>query len=211
MASCVLRGIQQLQHTRSRTDQSSAITTFLRNTRTLNFESHETAESVPRLARDFIEGQSFTFVWDRLKATSSPLLATRKRPLLLLPIPHCCLECLAHLVRVLARIGASGRSPMGFLPDTDQGTTNGKAGQRKPHNRAPLPGEKPDQSQQSAMDIIGQVPTHNLRQTWFDLLCLRSCKPGKQAGIIEHKSQTHTHTRHDYALPLGCAQLLFMQ
>jgi hypothetical protein len=46
---------------------------------------------------------------------------------------------------------------MGFKADADQGTATEQAGQKKLQNRAPSPGEKPDQNQQSAMDVIGQV------------------------------------------------------
>ena len=48
---------------------------------------------------------------------------------------------------------------MGFLPETDQATTSasGKAGPNKLPNRPPLPGEKLDQSQQLAMDVMAQV------------------------------------------------------
>ena len=46
---------------------------------------------------------------------------------------------------------------MGFKADADQGTGTEQAGQKKLQNRAPLSVEKPDQHQQSAMDVIGQV------------------------------------------------------
>ena len=54
---------------------------------------------------------------------------------------------------------------MGFLPETDQGTTTG---QKKPANRAGLPSEKPDNSQQSAMEVIAKV--HQQRLPAADLL-----------------------------------------
>ena len=54
---------------------------------------------------------------------------------------------------------------MGFLPETDQGTTSG---QKKPANRAGLPSEKPDNSQQSAMEVIAKV--HQQRLPAADLL-----------------------------------------
>lgn len=49
---------------------------------------------------------------------------------------------------------------MGFLPETGQATTSasGQAGPNKLPNRPPLPGEKLDQSQQLAMDVMAQVP-----------------------------------------------------
>ena len=46
---------------------------------------------------------------------------------------------------------------MGFKADADQGTGNEQAGQTKLQNRVPLPVEKPEQNQQSAMEVIGQV------------------------------------------------------
>ena len=46
---------------------------------------------------------------------------------------------------------------MGFKADADQGTGTEQGGQKKLQNRAPLPAEKPEQNQQSAMDVIGQV------------------------------------------------------
>jgi len=46
---------------------------------------------------------------------------------------------------------------MGFKADVDQGTGTEQAGQKKLQNRAPLPAEKPEENQQSAMDVIGQV------------------------------------------------------
>lgn len=46
---------------------------------------------------------------------------------------------------------------MGFKADADQGTGNEQAGQTKLQNRAPLPVEKQEKNQQSAMEVIGQV------------------------------------------------------
>ena len=48
---------------------------------------------------------------------------------------------------------------MGFLPETDQATTSasGQAGPSKLPHRPPLPGERLDQSQQLALDVMAQV------------------------------------------------------
>ncbi|DBA83035.1 TPA: hypothetical protein ACH3X1_006809 [Trebouxia sp. C0004] len=46
---------------------------------------------------------------------------------------------------------------MGFKADADQGTETEQAGQNKLQDGAPLPVEKPDQTQQSAIDVIGQI------------------------------------------------------
>ncbi|KAL0029094.1 hypothetical protein WJX77_006332 [Trebouxia sp. C0004] len=43
---------------------------------------------------------------------------------------------------------------MGFKADADQGTETEQAGQNKLQDGAPLPVEKPDQTQQSAIDVI---------------------------------------------------------
>lgn len=49
---------------------------------------------------------------------------------------------------------------MGFLPEKDPETTvtSEQADVKKLPNRPPLPGEKLDNSQQLAMDVMAQVP-----------------------------------------------------
>ena len=50
---------------------------------------------------------------------------------------------------------------MGFLPEKDPETSSEQAGVKKLPNRPPLPGEKLDNSQQLAMDVMAQVPRVN--------------------------------------------------
>lgn len=52
---------------------------------------------------------------------------------------------------------------MGFLPEKDPETTvaSEQADVKKLPNRPPLPGEKLDNSQQLAMDVMAQVPRAN--------------------------------------------------